>query len=104
MKSKEKDFEELKKITSQLGDKSADHPVHSTVKDITEQYHNVTDNIKSRAMMLSQFKPRVTEHEQLVEQFTQWLDDCCKRVDQLPVADMSIDALLSQLEGVEVRC
>lgn len=102
MNSKEKEFEELKKTTSQLGDKSADHPIHQTVKDVTEQYQNINDNIKSRSVMLSQFKPRVTDYEQQVEQFTQWLNDCSKRVDQLPVADMSTDGLLSQLDAVEV--
>lgn len=104
MKSKERDIEELQKATGQLGDGSADHPIHRAVTDITEQYHNINDNVKSRADMLSQFKPRVSEHERLMEEFTQWLTDCCERVDQLPVADMSSDGLQSQLDDVEVSC
>ena len=104
MKSREKDVEELKGATSQLGDKSVNHPIHKEVKDVTEQYENINNSVESRANMLSQFKPRVSEHEQLVEQFTQWLDDCSERVDELPVADMSPNGLHSQLTVVEVMC
>lgn len=102
MRSREKDVEELKKATGQLGDSSADHPIHKEVKDVTEQFQSVDNNVKSRGNMLSQFMPRVTEHEGLVEQFTQWLNDCSRRVDELPVADMSTDGLHSQLTNVEV--
>jgi len=87
---------------SQLGDKSVDHPIHKTVREVTEQYENINNNVKSRANMLSQFKPRVSEYERQVEEFTQWLTDCCKRIDELPVADMSTDGLTSQLNNVEV--
>ena len=102
MKSKEKDIEELNKAMGRLGDSSVDHPIHKTVRDVADQYQNINDNVTSRANMLSQFKPRVSEYEQAMEGFTQWLNDCCKRVDQLPVADMSCDGLQSQLDDVEV--
>ena len=102
MKSKERDIEELRQTTGQLGDKSADHPVHKTVEEITEQYQSINDKVKSRAEMLSQFQPRVTQYEQLMEECTQWLTDCCNRVDKLPVVDMATDPLLSQLHDVKV--
>ena len=102
MRSRGKDVERLKEATSQLGDKSADHPIHKEVKDITEQYDNLNNSVESRANMLSQFKPRVSEHEQLMGQFTQWLDECSRRVDELPIAGMSSDGLHSQLTDVEV--
>ena len=95
-------MDELKKTTNQLGDKSNDHPVHKTVAEISGQYQTLTDNIRSRGEMLSQFQPRVVQHERLVEQSSQWLTDCCNRVDQLPVVAMSTDQLLSQLQDVEV--
>ena len=103
MKGKEKDIEELKKTAAQLGDSSAGHPIHQTVKDVTDQYENISDNVGSRANMLSQFKPRVSEHERLMEEFNNWITDCTERVDQLPVADMSNDQLQSQLDEVKVR-
>ena len=102
MKSKERDIEELAKTRGQLGDKSADHPVHKIVGEIAEHYQTINDKIKSRAVMLSQFQPRVMQYEQLVEECAQWLADCCNRVDELPVVDMSPDQLLSQLHDVEV--
>ena len=93
---------ELKNTSDQLGDKSNDHPVHKTVGEITEQYQTLSDNIRSRGGMLLQFQPRVTQYEQLVEQCSQWLADCCNRVDELPVVAMSTDQLSSQLQDVEV--
>ena len=103
MRSKERDIEELQKTMQQLGDKSADHPVHKTVGEVTTQYQTINDKVKSRAEMLAQFKPRVMQYEQLMEECTQWWNDCCKRVDELPVVDMATDQLLQQLKDVEVR-
>ena len=104
MRGREKDIEELKKAGGKLGASSAGHPIHQAVKDVTDQYERINDNVRSRANMLSQFEPRVSEHERLMEEFNDWLNDCCERVDQLPVADMAIDQLQSQLDEVKVRC
>lgn len=104
VKGKVKDIEELKKSAAQLGDSSTGHPIHQAVKDVTDQYDRINDNVRSRADMLSQFEPRVTEHERLLEEVNDWLNDCCERVDQLPIADMALDQLQSQLDEVKVRC
>ena len=102
MKAKEESFEQLQNTVVQLGDNSADHPIHKSVREATQHYHDIDNVIKSRTKMLSEFKRRVAEYEREVETFTQWLTDCCKRVDQLPVPDMSTDGVQSQLDNVEV--
>ena len=84
-----------------MGLKNVNHAIHKTVRDITEQYQNIEDHVKFRKKMLSQFKIRVTEYERQVEEFTQWLTDCCKRIDKLPVADISTDGP-SQLNDIQV--
>lgn len=89
-------------MTGQLGDKSIDHPVHKAVKEVSEQYQSIDDSVKARGDMLEQFKPRVAEYEGHVREFTEWLTDCCKRTNELPVADMSTEGLHSQLTVVEV--
>ena len=103
MKAKEESFEQLQNSVAQLGDKSADHPIHKSVGEATQHYHDLDNAVKSRTKMLSEFKPRVLEYEREVETFTQWLSDCCKRVDQLPVPDMSTNGVQSQLDSVKVR-
>lgn len=72
------------------------------MKVVTEQYQNMDSNVTQRKEMLSQFMERVSDYERQVKEFTQWLTDCCKRVDELPVADISTDGLLSQLNNVQV--
>ena len=52
--------------------------------------------------MLSQFEIRVCEYERKIEDFTQRLMDCCKRIDELPVVDISVDGLLSQQNEMKV--
>ena len=52
--------------------------------------------------MLSQFKIRVCEYESKIKNFTQWLTDCHKRIDELPVVDISLDGLLSQHNDIKV--
>ena len=103
MEAKEESFKLLQNTVAQLGDNIADHPIHKSVGEAIHHYHGIDSAIKSRTKMLSEFKPRVAEYEREVETFTEWLTDCCKRVDQLPVADMSTDGIQSQLSDVEVR-
>ena len=100
--SKEKDFEELKVISGQLGARCANHTIHKKVKTLTEEYQNIDNNIKQRSQMLSQFKIRVCEYERKIKNFTQWLSDCRKRIDELPVVDISLDGLLSQHNDIKV--
>ena len=102
MKAKEESFKQLQNTVAQLGDNSADHPVHKSVGEATQHYHDIDNAIKSRTKILSEFKPRVAEYEREVKTFTQWLTDCCKTVDQLPVPDMSTDGVQSQLDNIEV--
>jgi len=98
VKAKEESFKQLQNTVAQLRDYSANHPVHNSVGEATQHYHDIDNAIESRTKMLSEFKPRVAEYEREVEIFTQWLTDCCKRVDQLPVADMSTDGADHQLQ------
>lgn len=102
IKAKEKDFEEIKKAMGELGDINLDHKIHKTVRNITEQYDNITNNVKLRGQLLSQFKIRVNGYEEKVEGFTQWLSDYCKRLDELSTINISVDAVLTQLNDVEV--
>ncbi|XP_065889965.1 microtubule-actin cross-linking factor 1-like isoform X3 [Dysidea avara] len=101
VKAKEESFEQLQNTVAQLGDNSADHPIHKNVREAIQHYHDIDNVIKLRTKMLSEFKRRVAEYEREVETFTQWLTDCCKRGDQLPVPDMSTDGVQSQLDSVE---
>ena len=101
IKSKEKDFEELERLSSQLRSKYAKHTTHKTVRDVTEQYQNIDNNVRLRSHILLQFKIRVCEYERKVEDLTQWLNDCYVRIDELPV-DISNDELFSQLKDIQV--
>ena len=103
MKAKEESFEQLQNSVAQLGDKSADHPIHKSVGEATQHYHDLDNAVKSRTKMLSEFKPRVLEYEREVETFTQWLSDCCKRVDQPLVPDMPTNGVQHQLDRIEVE-
>ena len=72
------------------------------MQDLTEQYQKFDNNVKLRSHMLSQFKIRVCEYERQVEDFTKWLTDCCKTIDELPVVEISSDGLLSQHNDIKV--
>lgn len=89
-------------MSGQLEGNYANHGIQKTVRDATDQYQNIDNNLTQRREMLLQFRKRVSDYERQVEEFTQWLIDCRKRVKELPVADISIDGLLSQLNEIKV--
>ena len=86
----------------QLQSKHAKHTIHKTVRDVTEEYQNINNTVKQRRHMLLQFKRRVCEYERQVEDFAQWLTDCHKRIDEIPV-DISNDELSSQPKDIQVN-
>jgi len=98
VKVKEESFKQLQDTVAQLRDNSADHPIHESVGEAIQYYHDIDIAVTSRIKMLSDFKPKVAEYEREVETFTQWLTDCYKRVDQLPVPDMSTDGAEHQFQ------
>ena len=86
----------------QLRGKHAKHTIHETVRDITKEYQDINNTVEQRCDMLSQFKVRVCNYESQIEDFTQWLTDCYKRIDEIP-ADIPNGELSSQPKDVQVN-